>query len=139
MPLMPKRTKYRKRQRGKIGGVATTGNTLAFGEFGLQAMAECHISNIQIEACRVAINRHLKRKAKVWIRIFPDYPVTAKPLEVRMGKGKGNIDHWSAKVRAGRVLFEVAGVPESAAREAVRLAAAKLPVRTRFVMRNAHN
>jgi len=135
MPLMPKRTKYRKRQRGSNRGVATSGNSLSFGEYGLQSLGRGNITNIQIEACRVAINRHLKRKGKLWIRIFPDFPYTKKPLETRMGKGKGNVDHWMCKIKPGRMLFEVSGVPEMAAREALRLAASKLPVRTRFVQR----
>ena len=135
MPLMPKRTKYRKRQRGSNRGVATSGNALSFGEYGLQSLGRGNITNIQIEACRVAINRHLKRKGKMWIRIFPDFPYTKKPLETRMGKGKGNVDHWMCKIKPGRMLFEVSGVPEMAAREALRLAASKLPVRTRFVQR----
>jgi large subunit ribosomal protein L16 len=138
MPLMPKRVKYRKQQRGRNRGLATSGNTLSFGEFGLQSLERSNVSNIQIEACRVAVNRHLKRRGKLWIRIFPDYPFTKKPLEVRMGKGKGNVENWVAKVKPGRVLFELAGVPELQAREAFRLAAAKLPVRSRFIIRNPH-
>lgn len=138
MPLMPKRVKYRKQQRGRSRGLATSGNTLSFGDYGLQSLERTNISNVQIEACRVAVNRYLKRRGKVWIRIFPDYPYTKKPLEVRMGKGKGNVDRWVAKVKPGRVLFEVSGVPESQAREAFRRAAAKLPVRSRFVTRNPH-
>ena len=138
MPLMPKRVKYRKQQRGVSKGLATSGNTLSFGEFGLQSLGRSYISNTQIEACRVAVNRNLKRRGKLWIRIFPDYPFTKKPLEVRMGKGKGNVDRWVAKVKPGRVLFELAGVPESQAREAFRLAAAKLPIRSRFITRNPH-
>jgi large subunit ribosomal protein L16 len=135
---MPKRVKYRKQQRGRSRGLATSGNTLSFGDYGLQSLERTNISNVQIEACRVAVNRYLKRRGKVWIRIFPDYPYTKKPLEVRMGKGKGNVDRWVAKVKPGRVLFEVSGVPESQAREAFRRAAAKLPVRSRFVTRNPH-
>ncbi len=104
----------------------------------MQSLERHIISNVQIEACRVAVNRELKRRGKLWIRIFPDYPYTKKPLEVRMGKGKGNVDRWVAKIKPGRMLFELAGVPESQAREAFRLAAAKLPVRTRFVTRNPH-
>jgi large subunit ribosomal protein L16 len=132
---MPKRVKYRKQQRGKNRGLATAGETLAFGEFGLQSLTRFAVTNIQIEACRVAISRHLKRKGKVWIRIFPDTPFTKKPLETRMGKGKGNVEYWICKVKPGRVLFEIAGVPESLARDAMRLAATKLPVRARFVSR----
>ncbi|MCC5846164.1 MAG: 50S ribosomal protein L16 [Verrucomicrobia bacterium] len=138
MPLMPKRVKYRKQQRGRSRGLATSGNTLSFGEFGLQSLGRSYITNTQIEACRIAVNRNLKRRGKLWIRIFPDYPYTKKPLEVRMGKGKGNIDRWVAKVKPGRMLFELAGVPESQAREAFRLAAAKLPIRSRFITRNPH-
>ncbi len=138
MPLMPKRVKYRKQQRGRSRGIASSGNCLSFGEFGLQSLGRSYVSNTQIEACRVAVNRNLKRRGKLWIRIFPDYPYTKKPLEVRMGKGKGNIDRWVAKVKPGRVLFELAGVPESQAREAFRLAAAKLPIRSRFITRNPH-
>ncbi len=138
MPLMPKRVKYRKQQRGRNRGLATSGNCLSFGEFGLQSLERSNVSNIQIEACRVAVNRHLKRRGKLWIRIFPDYPFTKKPLEVRMGKGKGNVENWVAKVKPGRILFELAGVPELQAREAFRLAAAKLPVRSRFIIRNPH-
>ena len=136
MPLMPKRVKFRKQQRGRMKGNAGSGNALAFGEFGIQALDEAWITNIQIEACRVAINRHLKRKAKVWIRIFPDKPISKKPLEVRMGKGKGNVENWVAVVKPGRVMFEVSGVPESAARSALRLAATKMPIPTRFLVRN---
>lgn len=136
MPLMPKRVKYRKRHRGKIKGVAQSGNYLAFGEFGLKALGRCYVDNRQIEACRVAINRHLKRKGKVWIRIFPDKPVTKKPLETRMGKGKGNVDKWVAAVKPGRIMFEIGGVGESSAREALRLAATKMPLRTCFVTRD---
>ncbi len=139
MPLMPKKVKYRKKQRGHNRGVATSGHYLAFGEFGLQSLGRTEITNVQIEACRVAINRHMKRKGKIWIRIFPDVPWTKKPLETRMGKGKGNVEHWMAKVKPGRILFEVAGVPEGTARSALRLAATKLPTRTRFVQRNVHD
>lgn len=138
MPLMPKRTKYRKRQRGKIRGVATSGNYLAFGEYGLRCLGRGYITSRQIEACRVAVNRHMKRKGKVWIRVFPDKPITKKPLETRMGKGKGNVDQWVAVIKPGRVLFEVTGVPESTAREALRLAATKLPLRTAFIQRREH-
>jgi len=133
---MPKRTKYRKRHRGKIKGVASSGNFLAFGDFGLKSLSRCYVDNRQIEACRVAINRHLKRRGKVWIRIFPDKPVTKKPLETRMGKGKGNVDKWVAPVKPGRIIFEVGGVGEGAAREALRLAATKMPMRTCFVTRD---
>lgn len=135
MPLMPKRVKYRMVQRGSRAGLAYTGNEVSFGSFGLQSLGRAWVTNIQIEACRVAVNRHLKRKGKVWIRIFPDKPITAKPLEVRMGKGKGNIEDWVAVVKPGRMLFEVDGVTETLAREALRLAATKLPIKTRFVSR----
>jgi large subunit ribosomal protein L16 len=135
MPLMPKRVKYRKAQRGSRKGLSLAGNRLEFGEYGLQALDRAWITNIQIEACRVAINRALKRKGKLWIRIFPDKPVTKKPLEVRMGKGKAAVDKWVAVVKPGRVLFEVDGIAESHARESLRLAASKLPIRTRFVTR----
>lgn len=138
MPLMPKRVKHRKLHRGKLGGKASTGNSLEFGEYGLQSLGRSYISSTQIEACRVAINRSLKRKGKVWIRIFPDRPYTKKPLETRMGKGKGAVDHWYAVVKPGTMLFEVDGVPDGAARESIRLAAAKLPIRTRFVQRSHH-
>ncbi len=138
MPLMPKRVKYRKQQRGKMKGDATSGNTIAFGEYGLQSLGKGWLTGVQIEACRVAINRSLKRKGKVWIRIFPDKPISKKPLEVRMGKGKGNIDSWVAVVKPGSMLFEVDGVGDQAARVAMRLAAAKLPVKTKFVERHAH-
>lgn len=136
MPLMPKRVKYRKVQKGSRRGMAKAGTTIAFGEFGLQAMERAWITNIQIEACRVAINRSLKRKGKLWIRIFPDKPYTKKPLEVRMGKGKGGVEGWVSVVRPGRILFELDGVTESQARVAMRLAAMKLPIRVRFVTRH---
>lgn len=135
MPLMPKRVKYRKKQRNVKRGLAYSGNEVSFGEYGLQSLEQHWISNIQIEACRVAINRRMKRRGKLWIRIFPDKPITKKPLETRMGKGKGSVEGWVAVVKPGRMLFEVAGVSESIAREALRLAATKLPVRTRFIVR----
>ena len=137
MPLMPKRVKYRKVQKGSRGGMAKAGTTLAFGEYGLQALERSWITNIQIEACRVAINRNLKRKGKLWIRIFPDKPFTKKPLEVRMGKGKGGVEGWVSVVRPGRMLFELDGVTEQQARIAMRLAATKLPIRVQFVARHA--
>ena len=137
MPLMPKRVKYRQSQRGSRKGNSMSGNTLAFGEFGLRAMERCWITNIQIEACRVAMNRAMKRKGKLWIRIFPDKSYSKKPLEVRMGKGKGDPEFWVAVVLPGTMLFELAGVPDSLAREAFRLAANKLGVRTRMVSRQA--
>jgi large subunit ribosomal protein L16 len=133
---MPKRVKYRKLQRGTMTGVASAGNTIAFGSYGLQALERSWMTNVQIEACRVAVNRHMKRKGKVWIRVFPDKPFTKKPLETRMGKGKGAVEGWVAVVRPGRMLFEVDGVTESVARESLRLAATKLPIRTRFVQRH---
>lgn len=136
MPLFPSRVKYRKIQRGSYKGNATSGDTLAFGEYGLQALDRGWIKAVQIEACRVSINRHLKRKGKVWMRIFPDKPISKKPLETRMGKGKGEPEQWVAVVKNGRLLFEVDGVTERVARESMRLAAAKLPIRTRFVMRH---
>ena len=135
MPLMPKRTKHRKVQRGSRSGNAQTGCELAFGDYGLKAQGRAWIKSVQIEACRVAINRHMKRKGKIWIRIFPDKPISKKPLETRQGKGKGAVEFWAANVRPGRILFEVAGVPESTARSALRLAACKLPIRTIFVSR----
>lgn len=136
MPLMPKRVKHRKVQKGSRRGMAKAGTTIAFGQFGLQALERAWITNIQIEACRVAINRNLKRKGKLWIRIFPDKPYTKKPLEVRMGKGKGGVEGWVSVVRPGRILFELDGVTESQARVAMRLAATKLPIRVRFVTRH---
>ena len=136
MPLMPKRVKHRKVQRGSRKGHASSGTNLAFGEYGLKSLGRGWIKNTEIEACRVAINRHMKRKGKLWIRIFPDKPITKKPIEVRMGKGKGNPEHWVAVVRPGAMLFELDGVPESMARECLRLADAKLSVRTRFVNRS---
>ena len=133
--LMPKRTKFRKQFRGKRRGMANTGNFVAFGEFGLQAQTTAWVDARQIEAARRAITGSLKRGGKVWIRIFPDKPVTKKPVEVRMGKGKGATDRWVAVVKRGRVMFEVAGVPEAAAREAFRKAHHKLPVDTKVLMR----
>ena len=133
--LMPKRTKYRKQFRGKRRGMAQSGNSVAFGEFGLQAQTTAWVDSRQIEAARRAITNSLKRGGKVWIRIFPDKPVTKKPVEVRMGKGKGATDRWVAVVKRGRVMFEVAGVPEAAAREAFRKAHHKLPVNTKVLMR----
>jgi large subunit ribosomal protein L16 len=135
MPLMPKRVKYRKSQRGNRKGFAQSGNRLEFGEYGLQALERAWVTAIQIEACRVAVNRNLKRKGKLWIRIFPDKSVTKKPLEVRMGKGKAAVEKWVAVVKPGRMLFEVDGVTEMLARESLRIAATKLPIHTRFVTR----
>ncbi len=133
--LQPKRTKFRKQHKGRNRGIATSGNKVSFGEYGLKATTRGRITARQIEAARRAINRHIKRGGKVWIRIFPDKPITEKPLEVRMGSGKGNVEYWVAKVQPGSVLYEMEGVPESVAREAFRLAAAKLPVKTVFVNR----
>ena len=134
--LQPKRVKYRKIQRGRRKGQAHSGNKLDFGEFGLQAMAPAWITSRQIEAARRAIVRHLKRGGQVWIRIFPDKPVTSRPPETRMGKGKGAVDHWVAVVKPGRVLFEIAGIREDMAREALRLASHKLPIHTRVIMKD---
>lgn len=135
MPLMPKRVKYRKQQRGRRKGLATSGCEVSFGEYGLQALGNAWFKNTQIEAARVALTRHVRRGGKVWVRVFPDKSVTKKPAETRMGKGKGMPEFWVAVVRRGRVLFEVEGVPESIAKEALRLAATKIPFRTRFVSR----
>jgi large subunit ribosomal protein L16 len=133
--LQPKRTKYRKMQRGRRRGMASTGNTVAFGDFGLQALGDCWMSSRQIEAGRRAITRYVRRGGKLWIRVFPDRPITKKPLEVRQGSGKGPVEGWAAVVKPGRVIYEIAGVKEETAREAMRLAAQKLPIKTRFVMR----
>lgn len=132
--LMPKRVKYRKKQRGKMKGNAQSGNYVAFGKYGLKALESGWITSRQIEASRIAITRHVKRGGKVWIRIFPDKPVTKKPAETRMGKGKGTPEYWVAVVRPGRVMFELEGVPEDLAKEAMRLASHKLPIKTKFVM-----
>jgi len=133
--LSPKRVKYRKKHRGRMRGHARRGNHVSFGEYGLQALEPAWISNRQIEAARIAMTRHIKRGGKVWIRIFPDKPITAKPAETRMGKGKGNPEGWVAVVKPGRVMFEMEGVPEDVAEHAMRLASAKLPIKTRFVVR----
>ena len=133
--LAPKRIKFRKQFKGKTRGIASRGNAVSFGEFALMSMEPGWITNRQIEAARVAITRQMKRGGKVWIRIFPDKPITKKPAETRMGKGKGNPEGWVAVVKPARILFEVEGIPEETAREAFALAAAKLPVRTRFVRR----
>ena len=133
--LMPKKVKYRKQQKGRNRGVATRGVELSFGDYGLQAQESGHITNRQIEAARIAINRHIKRGGKVWIRIFPDKPLTKKPAEVRMGKGKGSPEEWVAVVKPGRILYEMEGVPKEVAHEALRLAAHKLPIKTRTVSR----
>jgi large subunit ribosomal protein L16 len=137
MPLLPKRVKYRKNQRGSRSGNATRNVSIAFGEYALQTRERAWITNTQIEAARVALTRHMKRKGKLWIKIFPDKSVTKRPPETRMGKGKGNPEFWVATVRPGNLLFELDGVPESVAREALRLAATKLPIRTRFLTRHA--
>ena len=133
--LQPKRTKFRKQRKGRNRGFATSGEKVSFGEYGLKCTTRGRITARQIEAARRAINRYIKRGGKVWIRIFPDVPITQKPLEVRQGKGKGNVEYWVAKVQPGRVLYEMEGVDETVAREAFRLAAAKLPVQTVFVSR----
>ena len=133
--LMPKRVKHRKQFRGSMAGKATRGNTIAYGEYGIVALEPCWIRSNQIEAARVAMTRFVKRTGKVWIKIFPDKPVTAKPAETRMGSGKGTLEYWVAVVKPGRVLFEIAGVPEETAREALRLATHKLPVKCRVVSR----
>ena len=135
MPLMPKRVKYRKIQRGNNGGLATSNNKVDFGDFGLQSLTRGYVTNNQIEAARIAINRHLKRSGKVWKRMFPYKSFTKKPLEVRMGKGKGNVEGWVAPVKPGRVLFEVSGCSETAAREAMSRAANKLCLRCKFLTR----
>jgi large subunit ribosomal protein L16 len=136
--LMPKRVKYRKQMRGRMKGKASRGAEVSFGEYGLQALEPCWMTSRQIEAARRAIVRYVKRSGKLWIRIFPDKPVTAKPAETRMGSGKGSVDHWVAVVKPGRILFEITGVPEEAAKEAMRLASHKLPIRTQFVQRTHH-
>lgn len=135
--LQPRRVKYRKQHRGRRRGTAQTGNILSFGEFGLQAQGVAWVTSRQIEAARRAIVRHVRRGGKVWIRVFPDKPVTGKPAETRMGKGKGAVDHWVAVVKPGRMLFEIAGVGEEAAMEAMRLASHKLPIATRFLRRDS--
>lgn len=133
--LQPKRTKYRKMHRGRMKGRAHRGNTLSFGDYGLQALEPAWITDRQIEAARVALTRYMRRGGKVWITIFPDKPVTKKPAETRQGSGKGNVEYWVAVVKPDRIMFEVNGVPEEVAREALRLAQHKLPIKTRFVKR----
>ena len=133
--LQPKRTKFRKQHKGRIKGVAKGGSSLTFGAYGLKAMQPERVTSRQIEATRRAITRHMKRAGRVWIRIFPDVPVSQKPTEVRMGKGKGSPEYWAAKVKPGRIMFEIDGVPEAVAREALALGAAKLPVKCRIVKR----
>jgi large subunit ribosomal protein L16 len=135
MALMPKRVKYRKAQRGNRAGLAWRGSTVTAGDFGLQSLERAWITTTQIEACRVALTRHMKRRGKVWIRVFPDKPITKRPPETRMGKGKGAPETWVAVVRPGNILFELGGINEALARECLRLAATKLPIHTRFVGR----
>lgn len=133
--LQPKRTKYRKQQKGRNTGLATTGNRVSFGEFGLKAVERGRITARQVEAARRAITRHVKRGGKMWIRIFPDKPISKKPLEVRMGSGKGSVEYWVAEIKPGKMLYELEGVSEELAREAFGLAAAKLPIKTAFSIR----
>lgn len=135
--LQPKRTKFRKAHKGRIHGVATSGTTLAFGQYGLKASEPERVTARQIEAARRALTRHMKRAGRVWIRVYPDVPVSKKPIEVRMGKGKGTPELWVVRVKPGRVLFEVDGIPMALAKEALQLAAAKLPIKTRFIERIA--
>ncbi|HEX8983652.1 MAG TPA: 50S ribosomal protein L16 [Ktedonobacterales bacterium] len=135
MLLAPNRTKYRKQHRGRMKGAAHSGNTIAFGEFGLQALEPVWLEARQIESARIAINRYIRRGGKVWIRVFPDKPISAKPAETRMGSGKGATDHWVAVVKPGRILFELGGVKEDVAKEAMRLASNKLPIKTKFIVR----
>jgi large subunit ribosomal protein L16 len=135
--LQPKRTKFRKAHKGRIHGVATSGNSLAFGEYGLKAVEPERVTARQIEAARRAMTRHMKRAGRVWIRIFPDVPVSKKPIEVRMGKGKGAPEYWVCRIKPGRVMFEIDGVTVQIAKEALALAAAKLPIKTRFIARIA--
>ena len=133
--FQPKRTKYRKQMKGKNRGLASQGNTVSFGEYGLKAIDRGRITARQIEAARRAMTRHIRRGGKIWIRIFPDKPITKKPLEVRQGKGKGNVEYWVAQIQPGRILYEMSGVEEDLAKEALTLAASKLPVNTKFVAR----
>lgn len=133
--LMPRKVKYRKQMRGRMRGLSKGGTQISFGDYGIQALAPAAVSNRQIEAARIAMTRYIKRGGKVWINIFPDQPVTKKPNETRMGKGKGNPEGWVAKVKPGRVMFELSGVTEETAREAMRLARMKLPMKTRFIIR----
>ena len=133
--LQPKRTKFRKQHKGKNNGIAVRGSSVSFGEFGLKSISRGRLTARQIESARRAISRHVKRGGKIWIRVFPDKPITEKPLAVRMGKGKGNVEYWVAQIRPGAMLYEIQGVSEELAREAFRLAAAKLPLRTTFVAR----
>ena len=133
--LQPKRTKFRKMQKGRNRGLANTGNKVSFGEYGLKSMDRGRLTARQIEAARRAMTRHVKRGGKIWIRVFPDKPITEKPLEVRQGKGKGNVEYWVAQIQPGRMLYEMEGVTEEIAREAFKLASAKLPLKTAFVTR----
>lgn len=133
--LLPKRVKYRKAQKGNIKGKASRGAKIAFGEYGLQALECGRLTNAQLEAARVSLSRHIKKGGKIWLRVFPDKPVTKKPAETRMGKGKGDVDHWVSIIQAGRILVEMEGIPEELAKEAMRLAAHKVPFRTQFVSR----
>lgn len=133
--LMPKKVKYRKQQKGRMTGKAYRGSSISFGEYALQALEPAWITARQIEAARIAITRHVKRGGKIWIRVFPDKPITKKPLETRMGKGKGNVEGWVAVVKPGRILYEMEGMPVNVAREACRLASHKLPIKTRFITR----
>ena len=133
--LAPKKVKWRKQQKGKMRGISKGATTLSFGEFGLQALSCGFVTSRQIEAARIAISRHVKRGGKMWIRVFPDKPITKKPIEVRMGSGKGNVEYWVAQIQPGRMIYEIEGVDEATAREAFRLAAAKLSVTTQFVTR----
>lgn len=133
--LLPKRVKYRRVHRGRMKGQATRGNTVTYGDFGLQALEPCWITSRQIEAARIAMTRHIRRGGRVWIKIFPDKPVTQKPAETRMGSGKGSPEYWVAVVKPGRVMFEIGGVPEELAREAMRLASHKLPIKTKFLVK----
>jgi len=133
--LLPSRVKHRKQQRGRMRGKAHRGGTIAFGDFGLQAMEPAWVTNRQIEAARVAITRHIKRGGKMWIRVFPDKPITVKPAETRMGKGKGNPEYWVAVVKPGRIMFELQGIESALAQQALKLGAAKLPIKTKFVVR----
>mgnify|MGYP003447404683 CR=1 FL=1 len=139
MPLIPKRTKYRKQQKGRNRGKATRGNFVSDGEYGLQATEAAWITGNQIEAARIAMTRYTKRGGQVWIKIFPDKPITQKPAGTRGGKGKGNVEYWVAAVKPGRVMFEIAGVPEETAREALRLAMNKLPIKSKFVAKETEN
>lgn len=133
--MQPKRTKYRKQFKGRNDGMATRGNKVSFGDFGIKSCENGLLNARQIEAARVALSRHIKRGGKIWIRIFPDKPITKKPLEVRQGSGKGNVEYWAAKVQAGTMLLEIGGVDEATAREALKLAGSKLPLKTQFIVR----